>query len=228
MIWCVENDAVIQNIAVYTLQTAGFHTRGFENGTSFWNALQTESPMLVLIDTFLPGIDGMELLKRIRTSDTIQDLPVIMVVGQTGFDTIRCLELGADDCLAKPFGMMEMVSRVRAVLRRCSPKESSHALRIDKITLYPEKRMVKVDGKPVQLTYKEFELLQHFLLNPGEAFSREQLYSDIWGGVLTDQSRTVDMHVRTLRKKLGSCGDRIETVHNVGYRLEGGQDSSGK
>lgn len=224
MIWCVENDAAIRNIAIYALQTAGFQARGFENGTSFWNALQTESPMLVLMDILLPGMDGMELLKRIRTSGAKQDLPVIMAVGQTGYDTIRCLELGADDCLSKPFGMMEMVSRVKAVLRRCFPKEPSNVLRIDKITLYPDERTAKVDGNPVQLTYKEFELLQHFLLNPGEAFSREQLYSDIWGGVLTDRSRTVDMHVRTLRKKLGSCGSRIETVRNVGYRLEGGQD----
>ena len=224
MIWCVENDAAIRNIAIYALQTAGFQARGFENGTSFWNALQTECPKLVIIDALSPGINGMELLNRIRGSGTLQDLPVIMVAGQTEYDVIRYLDSGADDCLTKPFGMMEMVSRVKTVLRRCFPKESLQVLRMDKITLYPEKRTVKAEGKPVQLTYKEFELLQHFLLNPGEVFSREQLNSDIWEGSLTDQSRTVDMHIRTLRKKLGSCGNLIETVHNVGYRLKDRKD----
>lgn len=220
MIWCVENDAAIRNIAVYTLQSAGFQARGFENGTSFWNALQTESPELVVMDALLPGMDGMELLKRIRTSGTMQDLPVIMAAGQTEYDIIRCLDSGADDCLSKPFGMMEMVSRVKAVLRRYTPKKSSHTLVIDNIALYQDERTVRVDGKPVQLTYKEFELLQRFLLNPGEVFSREQLYSEIWGGKLTDQSRTVDIHVQTLRKKLGDSGKLIESVRYIGYRMK--------
>lgn len=220
MIWCVENDAAVRNIAVYTLQSAGFQARGFESGISFWNALQTESPKLVVMDTLLPGMDGMELLKKIRTSGTMQDLPVIMAAGQTEYDIIRCLDSGADDCLSKPFGMMEMVSRVKAVLRRYTPKKSSHTLVIDNIALYQDERTVRVDGKPVQLTYKEFELLQRFLLNPGEVFSREQLYSEIWGGKLTDQSRTVDIHVQTLRKKLGDSGKLIESVRYIGYRMK--------
>ena len=220
MIWCVENDASVRNSAVYALQSAGFQAKGFENGTSFWNALQTENPKLVVMDTVLPGMDGLELLKKIRASGTVQDLPVIMAAGQTEYDIIRCLDSGADDCLTKPFGMMEMVSRVKAVLRRYTPKDSRHVLTIDKIVLYQDERTVRVDGNPVQLTYKEFELLQRFFLNPGEVFSREQLYSDVWGGEFTDQSRTVDIHVRTLRKKLGDSGKLIESVRYIGYRMK--------
>lgn len=220
MIWCVENDAAVRNIAVYTLRSAGFQARGFENGTSFWNALQAEKPKLVVMDTVLPGMDGLELLKKIRTSGTVQDLPVIMAAGKAEYDIIRCLESGADDCLSKPFGMMEMVSRVKAVLRRYTPKDSLRVLTIDTIALYQDERTVRVDGNPVQLTYKEFELLQRFLLNPGEVFSREQLYADVWGGEFTDQSRTVDMHVRTLRKKLGDSGKLIESVRYIGYRMK--------
>lgn len=220
MIWCVENDAAVRNIAVYTLQSAGFRARGFENGTSFWNALQAEKPKLVVMDTVLPGMDGLELLKKIRTSGTVQDLPVIMAAEKAEYDVIRCLDSGADDCLTKPFGMMEMVSRVNAVLRRYTPKDSLRVLTIDTIALYQDERTVRVDGNPVQLTYKEFELLQRFLLNPGEVFSREQLYADVWGGEFTDQSRTVDMHVRTLRKKLGDSGKLIESVRYIGYRMK--------
>lgn len=220
MIWCVENDAAVRNIAVYTLQSAGFQARGFENGTSFWNALQTENPKLVVMDAVLPGMDGLELLKKIRASGTVQDLPVIMAAGQTEYDIIRCLDSGADDCLSKPFGMMEMVSRIRAVLRRYTPREPQQVLTMEKIALYQNERTVRADGNPVQLTYKEFELLRHFLLHPGEVFTREQLYQEIWGGTFTDQNRTVDMHVRTLRKKLGDSGRLIESVRYIGYRMK--------
>lgn len=220
MIWCVENDAAVRNIAVYTLQSAGFQARGFENGTSFWNALQTENPKLVVMDAVLPGMDGLELLKKIRASGTVQDLPVIMAAGQTEYDIIRCLDSGADDCLSKPFGMMEMVSRIRAVLRRYTPREPQQVLTMANIALYQNQRTVRADGNPVQLTYKEFELLRHFLLHPGEVFTREQLYQEIWGGTFTDQNRTVDMHVRTLRKKLGDSGRLIESVRYIGYRMK--------
>lgn len=220
MIWCVENDAAVRNIAVYTLQSAGFQARGFENGTSFWNALQTENPKLVVMDAVLPGMDGLELLKKIRASGTVQDLPVIMAAGQTEYDIIRCLDSGADDCLSKPFGMMEMVSRIRAVLRRYTPREPQQVLTMANIALYQNERTVRADGNPVQLTYKEFELLRHFLLHPGEVFTREQLYQEIWGGTFTDQNRTVDMHVRTLRKKLGDSGRLIESVRYIGYRMK--------
>ena len=220
MIWCVENDAAVRNIAVYSLQSAGFQARGFENGTSFWNALQTENPKLVVMDAVLPGMDGLELLKKIRASGTVQDLPVIMAAGQTEYDIIRCLDSGADDCLSKPFGMMEMVSRIRAVLRRYTPREPQQVLTMANIALYQNQRTVRADGNPVQLTYKEFELLRHFLLHPGEVFTREQLYQEIWGGTFTDQNRTVDMHVRTLRKKLGDSGRLIESVRYIGYRMK--------
>lgn len=220
MIWCVENDAAVRNIAVYTLQAAGFQAKGFESGTSFWDALQTECPELVVLDALLPGMDGMEVLKKIRTSGTVQDLPVIMAAGRTEYDVIRCLDSGADDCLSKPFGMMEMVSRVKAVLRRYTPKESLHTLVMDNITLCQDEHTVRVYGKPLQLTHKEFELLQRFLLKPGEVFSREQLYSEIWGGKFTDQNRTVDIHVQTLRKKLGDSGKLIESVRYIGYRMK--------
>lgn len=221
MIWCVEDDASIRDIEVYTLSSTGFDARGFADGVSFWSALQTEKPDLVVLDVMLPGVDGIELLQRMKASAELRTIPVVMATAKGAeYDKIQSLDLGADDYLVKPFGVMEMVSRVKAVLRRCRPQETGHVLSAGGISLDPERRTVTVEGQRVQLTYKEFELLRLFLSRPGMAFTREQLYTQVWDMAYMDDSRTLDMHIRTLRQKLGNCGRLIETVRNVGYRLE--------
>ena len=200
MIWCVEDDATIRDIEVYALQSTGFEARGFEDSGSFWNTLQHERPQLVVLDVMLPGMDGVELLKKIRASSEFGDLPVIMATAKDAeYDKIQSLDLGADDYIVKPFGVMELISRIKAVLRRYQPL---------------------IDGKRVQVTYKEFELLRLFMNHPGMAFTRDQLFSDVWGMDYAGETRTVDMHIRTLRQKLGKYGSLIETVRHVGYRME--------
>ena len=220
MIWCVEDDASIRDIEVYALGSAGLPARGFEDGAAFWAALEGERPDLVVLDVMLPGVDGLELLRRMRASDRLRDIPVVMATAKgEEYDKIQGLDLGADYYLAKPFGVMEFVSCVKAVLRRCGPKDGG-LLRRGGLTLDPEGRTVTVDGARVELTYKEFELLKLFLSHPGTAFTREQLFSQVWGMDYCGETRTVDMHIRTLRQKLGPCGDMIGTVRGVGYRLE--------
>lgn len=219
MIWCVEDDASIRDIELYTLRSTGFEARGFENGGAFLAALETERPELVILDVMLPGMDGVELLRRMKAA--IPDIPVIMATAKGAeYDKIQSLDLGADDYLVKPFGMMEMVSRVKAVLRRYRPVSPAKQLTAGGLTVDLEERTVTADGARIPLTYKEFELLRLFLSRPGVAFTREQLLSDIWGVDYTGETRTVDMHIKTLRQKLGDYGAMIETVRNVGYRLE--------
>mgnify|MGYP002518382295 FL=1 len=221
MIWCVEDDASIREIELYALTSTGFEARGFEDGSAFWAALQTEKPELVLLDVMLPGEDGVSLLKRMKTVPALRDIPVIMATAKGAeYDKIQSLDLGADDYLVKPFGVMEMVSRVKAVLRRCKPKEAVHILTDGGLSLDLDQRTVTADGERVQLTYKEFELLKLFLSHPGMAFSREQLFTQVWNMTYMDDSRTLDMHIRTLRQKLGDYGKHVETVRNVGYRWE--------
>ena len=221
MIWCVEDDASIRDIEVYALNSVGFKARGFEDGDSFWDALQSEKPELVILDVMLPGRDGVTLLKMMKASETFREIPVIMATAKgTEYDKIQSLDLGADDYLVKPFGIMEMVSRVKAVLRRCKRSASTSLLKLDGLVLNPGEHTVSIDGERVVLTYKEYELLHLFLSQPGIAFTREQLLSSVWNTEYLGETRTVDMHIRTLRQKLGSYGNRIETVRNVGYRLE--------
>ena len=221
MIWCVEDDASIREIELYALTSTGFEARGFEDGSAFWAALQTEKPELVILDVMLPGEDGVSLLKRMKTVPALRDIPVIMATAKGAeYDKIQSLDLGADDYLVKPFGVMEMVSRVKAVLRRCKPKEAVHILTDGGLSLDLDQRTVTADGERVQLTYKEFELLRLFLSHPGMAFSREQLFTQVWNMTYMDDSRTLDMHIRTLRQKLGDYGKQVETVRNVGYRWE--------
>ena len=225
MIWCVEDDSSIRDIEVYALSSTGLEARGFEDGGSFWNALQAQKPELVVLDVMLPGIDGVELLKRMKANEEFQEIPVIMATAKgSEYDKVRSLDLGADDYLVKPFGIMEMVSRVKAVLRRCRPKIMSNLLKLDGLVLNPEEHTVSIDGERVNLTYKEYELLHLFLTQPGIAFTREQLLSSVWNTDYLGETRTVDMHIRTLRQKLGNYGNIIETVRNVGYRLEAGHD----
>lgn len=221
MIWCVEDDASIRDIEVYALQSTGFETEGFADGAEFWEAVQKERPELVVLDVMLPGIDGVELLRRMKTRAELRDIPVVMATAKGAeYDKIQGLDLGADYYLVKPFGVMELVSCVKAVLRRCAPKAPTQVLRAGALELSPEEHTVTVDGARVALTYKEFELLKLFLSNPGMAFTRDQLFNAVWGMDFVGETRTVDMHIRTLRQKLGSCGNLIETVRNVGYRLE--------
>ena len=221
MIWCVEDDASIRDIEVYTLSSTGFEARGFDDGVSFWSALQTQKPDLVVLDVMLPGVDGIELLQRMKASAELRTIPVVMATAKGAeYDKIRGLDLGADYYLVKPFGVMELVSCVKAVLRRCRPDKAAHLLRSSGLVVDLDAHTVTVDGARVALTYKEFELLRLFLSHPGMAFTRDQLFQEIWGMDYCGETRTVDMHIRTLRQKLGPYGRRIETVRNVGYRME--------
>ena len=222
MIWCVEDDASIRDIEVYALQSTGFQARGFEDGTEFWEALQgAELPELVVLDVMLPGIDGIELLRRMRADSRLAELPVVMATARGAeYDKIQGLDLGADYYLTKPFGVMELVSCVKAVLRRMHPKAVEHLLKADGLLVNLDEHTVSADGARVELTYKEFELLKLFLSHPGVAWTREKLMEQVWGTDYCGETRTVDMHIRTLRQKLGIYGERIETVRNVGYRWE--------
>ena len=221
MIWCVEDDASIRDIEVYTLSSTGFEARGFDDGVSFWSALQTQKPDLVVLDVMLPGVDGIELLQRMKASAELRTIPVVMATAKGAeYDKIRGLDLGADYYLVKPFAVMELVSCVKAVLRRCRPDKAAHLLRSGGLVVDLDAHTVTVDGARVALTYKEFELLRLFLAHPGMAFTRDQLFQEVWGMDFCGETRTVDMHIRTLRQKLGPYGRRIETVRNVGYRME--------
>ena len=222
MIWCVEDDASIRDIEIYALKSAGYQAAGYEDGTSFWEAVQKEKPELVVLDVMLPGVDGITLLRRMREDPAMKEIPVILATARGAeIDKIQGLDLGADYYLAKPFGVMELVSCVRAVLRRCAPKKEEKVLKLGGLALDQEKHTVTADGREIVLTYKEFELLHLFLANPGIAFTRDQLFSKVWGETYFGESRTIDTHILTLRQKLGPYGDCIKTVRNVGYRLEG-------
>ena len=221
MILCVEDDASIRDIEVYTLNSTGFEAKGVADGDAFRAALREQKPELVLLDVMLPGEDGVLLLRFLKSSPETAEIPVIMATAKgMEYDKIQSLDLGADDYLVKPFGMMEMVSRVKAVLRRCRPAPVQHILKSDGLTVNLDEHTVTADSERVQLTYKEFELLRLFLSHPGVAFTRDQLFSEIWGEDYIGETRTVDMHIRTLRQKLGKYGARIETVRGIGYRLE--------
>ena len=221
MIWCVEDDASIRDIEVYALRSTGFEAEGFEDGTSFWEALRTQRPVLVVLDVMLPGIDGLELLRRMRADSRLVDIPIVMATAKGAeYDRIRGLDLGADYYLVKPFGVMELVSCVKAVLRRCQPQKASSLLQSGGISLNPDEHIVTANGARVELTYKEYELLRLFLQHPGMAFTRDQLMEKVWGTDYYGETRTIDMHIRTLRQKLGACGEQIGTVRGVGYRLE--------
>ena len=221
MIWCVEDDASIRDIEVYALRSTGTEARGFEDGTSFWEALQQEKPTLVILDVMLPGIDGVELLRRMREDPNLEAIPVVMATAKDSeIDKIQGLDLGADYYLTKPFGVMELVSCVKAVLRRCEPRQTEKLLRSGGLVMNLDQHKVTVDGKPAALTYKEFELLRLFLQNPGIAFTRDQLFDKVWGQDFYGETRTIDTHILTLRQKLGPYGGMIQTVRNVGYRLE--------
>ena len=222
MIFCVEDDAGIRNMVVYTLRSTGFEADGLPDGAAFFDALQTTKPQLVLLDIMLPGDDdGLSILRRLKENPATADIPVIMATAKgSEYDKVTGLDLGADDYLAKPFGMMEMVSRVKAVLRRAAPKSEQQMLRAGELCLNLGEHTVTVAGQRVTLTLKEFEVLRVMMENLGQVFTRDRLLGEIWGYDFDGETRTVDVHMRTLRQKLGKCGDYIETVRGVGYRME--------
>ena len=224
MIYCVEDDAAIRDIEVYALRSTGFEAEGFENGEELFAAVKKRLPELIILDVMLPGEDGLEILKRIRFSALTRSVPVIMATARgEEYDKITGLDSGADDYLVKPFGMMEMVSRVRAVLRRtggAGPAREAAPLVLGPLTLDPAAHTVSVGGRGVTLTLKEFELLRTMMAKPGVVFTRDRLLSEVWGTDYDGETRTVDVHIRTLRQKLGEAGGLIGTVRGVGYRME--------
>ena len=222
MIFCVEDDAGIRDLMIYTLNASGFRAVGFENAREFYAALADDTPELIMLDIMLPGEDGISILKRLKADARTADIPVIMATAKGNeYDKVIGLDLGADDYLAKPFGMMEMASRVRAVLRRSGrAAEKQKLIRVGGLEMNLGEHIVTADGIRIQLTLKEFELLRTFMTNPGRAFTRERLLSSVWCEDFLGETRTVDVHVGTLRQKLGSCGKYIRTVRGVGYKLE--------
>ena len=221
MIFCVEDDSNIRELVVYTLETTGFQARGFEEGKSFLEALALETPDLILMDIMLPGEDGISLLKRLKNSSKTRDIPVIMVTAKGAeYDKVKGLDLGADDYVTKPFGMMELVSRVRALLRRTEPEKRADSCEAGAIHVDLNRHVVMVDGQIVNLTFKEFELLCYLIENKGMVLTRDQLLSKIWGYDFDGETRTVDVHIRTLRQKIGEASRCIETIRGVGYKLE--------
>lgn len=221
MIFCVEDDNSIRDLMLYTLSASGFEVQGFPESVPFWRALETCTPELVLLDIMLPGEDGIAILKKLRAQPGTTHIPVIMATAKgTEFDKVIGLDMGADDYLAKPFGMMEMVARVKAVLRRVSRNEERDLLRLGDLELDPAACVVRRGGNQIELTRKEYKLLLTFMENPGRAFTRDQLLEMVWGLDYAGETRTVDVHIGTLRTKLGACGEAIVTVRGIGYRME--------
>ncbi len=221
MIYCVEDNKAIRSLMIYTLNSAGFEAAGFSDGESLFAALTDEMPQLILLDIMLPGEDGLTILKRLRENPKTAGIPIIMETAKgEEYDRVVGLDSGADDYLSKPFGMMEMVSRVKALLRRTAGAGDSTVLRNGRLTLNTEEHTVLLDGERITLTLKEYELLRLFLEHPGKVYSREKLFDSVWGDDYVGETRTVDVHIGTLRTKLGECGDYIETVRGVGYRME--------
>ena len=227
MIYCVEDDESIRELMLYTLKASGFQGRGFPEAAEFWQAIELAGtgrepvPRLIMLDIMLPGEDGISILQKLRANAVTARVPVIMATAKgTEYDKVKGLDLGADDYLAKPFGMMEMISRIKAVLRRSEPKEAEHTLLFGGVVIDLLQHTVTIDGKLVEMPLKEFELLKLFMENPGMAFSRDKLLSRIWDTDYMGESRTVDVHISSLRTRLGEWGSAIKTVRSVGYRLE--------
>lgn len=220
MIYLVEDDDSIRELVIYTLRTTGFEAKGFPNAADFWEAVQAEQPALVLLDIMLPDEDGLHILKRLRDGAETADLPVIMLTAKsTEYDKVIGLDSGADDYIPKPFGMMELVSRVKALLRRAAKQNPEKQYEAGALHVDVKRHSVSVDGQAVALTYKEFELLCYLFENRGVVLTRDQILSKIWDYSYSGETRTVDVHIRTLRQKLGESGTLIETVRGVGYRI---------
>ncbi len=221
-IYLVEDDNSIRELVVYTMQSSGYKASGFEDSKAFWKGLAEKTPDLILLDIMLPDEDGIEILKKIRANSQYQDVPVIMLTAKgTEYDKVIGLDLGADDYIAKPFGMMELISRVKAVLRRVTKETKGTEYKIKNLVMQAEKYAVFVDEKQVALTLKEFELLKLLIENKGIVLSRDRILENIWGYDFDGETRTVDVHIRTLRSKLGSAGELVETVRGIGYKIGG-------
>ena len=224
MIWIVDDDSTIRDIEVYTLNTTGFEAKGFPGGAPMFEALKRSMPELIVLDIMMPGDDGITILKKLRSDPSTKDIPIIMATAKgTEMDMITGLDTGADDYLVKPFGIMTLVSRIKAVLRRCGKQKSDTLLSAHGIVMDIESHEVRVYGEDVELTKKEFAMLRLFLLHPGKVYTRENLMSEVWGEEYFGESRTVDMHIKTLRQKLGEASVCIKTVVGIGYRMEAAQ-----
>lgn len=222
MIYCVEDDNSIRELVIYTLQATGYEAQGFADGKAFRAAMEQQLPDLVLLDIMLPGEDGLQILRKLRAHVTTADLPIIMMTAKgTEYDKVIGLDSGADDYIAKPFGMMELVSRVKALLRRTKKAETEQQLSCGMLVLNKDAHKVTVNEEEIILTHKEFELLEYLLENRNIVLTREKLLDRIWGYTADVETRTLDVHIRSLRQKLGTGGDCIETVRGVGYRIEG-------
>lgn len=222
MIYCVEDDNSIRDLMTYTLKASGFDAKGFADAKAFFDDMSASDvrPSLIILDIMLPGTDGLEILKELKKHSSTADIPVIMATAKgTEYDKVIGLDLGADDYLAKPFGMMEMISRIKAVLRRSSPKEEKKIISVGMLELNIGEHSVISYREHIKLTLKEFELLQLFMENPGQVFTRDKIMTKIWGADFVGETRTVDVHIGTLRTKLGKCGSYIETIRGVGYRM---------
>lgn len=218
MIYILEDDNSIRELIVYSLKSSGMEAMGFERPSDFWEQLKVKTPSLLLLDIMLPEEDGLTVLKKLRMRSETKKMPIIMLTAKgTEYDKVKGLDAGADDYISKPFGMMELISRIKALLRRAGEEITEKCLTLGELAVYPERHRVKVSGQTVELTLKEFELLHLMMNNPGIVFSREQIQDTIWGYAFDGESRTVDVHIRTLRQKLGAAGHLIRTVRGVGY-----------
>lgn len=227
MIYIVEDDSAIRELEQYALQSSGYETAAFESGESFWQAMRTAEPELVILDVMLPGEDGFSILKKLRNTPSLRRMPIIMITAKSSeLDTVRGLDCGADDYIAKPFGIMEFLSRVRAALRRSAPQTRPNVYSFHELMLDNARHSVTVNGEDVELTYKEYSLLRLLLENTNLVVTRETILQAVWGTDIPVESRTVDMHIRTLRKKLGSAGSYILTVRKVGYKLADAREGS--
>ncbi len=220
MIYLVEDEDSIRDFVLYTLQSQGMEARGFGLPSEFWKAMEEETPQLVLLDWMMPEEDGLSIVRKLRGATKTKDLPIMLLTAKgSEYDKVLGLDNGADDYLAKPFGMMELLSRIRALLRRTQPA-ASELYQVGNLTVNPVSHKVEVDGEAITLTQKEFEMLCLLLKNQGQVFSRERLIEQVWGYAFTGETRTVDVHIRTLRQKLGDAGACIETVRGYGYKIQ--------
>ena len=220
MIYYVEDDASIRNLVVYTLTMTGFPAKGYERSAPFWEDMHRERADLILLDLMLPGENGLSILRDLKTRPDTMGIPVILITAKDGEDdVVQGLELGADDYIAKPFGIMELIARVKAVLRRCGPGEEREIIELDEIRMDTGRHTVEVSGREVALTLKEYELLRVLMQKPGRLIEREALIDAVWSRDYMGASHTLDAHIQTLRSKLGSSGSRIQTVYGCGYRI---------
>lgn len=222
MIYLLEDDTNIRNFVVYALNNSGFEAEGFELPSQFWTAVEKKKPSMAILDIMLPEEDGLSVLRKLRESSETKDLPIIMLTAKsTEYDKVIGLDGGADDYVTKPFGTMELMARVKALLRRAEPVSDGKEYSIGPLLLNPDKHIIRVDGQDVALTLKEFQLLCYLIRNKGNVMTRDRILQEIWGYEFDGENRTVDVHIRTLRSKLGKAGDLIETVRGIGYRIGG-------